>query len=168
MKDIHGLDLDSIWMAEFRGFFFGEGYLGVIVNGKKHGKIQHTCRAQITLRDDDVEMLHDIHSKLGGLLHTEKRGRISKINGKKHVTRPYSVWRVTGKPDVTRVCDILELSVMPSKKRLEVLVLRKYLDTIGILKHGPRTKEKAELWKKTFDIRQELANELKRLHSYGK
>ena len=170
MKDIKGRTISKIWLAEFRGFFFGDGYLGVVANGKnRKGKVYYSCRAQITIRDDDIKMLKDIKSKLGGLLHTEQRGKISKKDGKVSISRPYSVWRATGKKEVSVVCDILDMSVMPSKKIKEVIEMRKYLNTIGAVGHGPlNNKKKIASYKRTLEKRDKIALELKRLHSYNK
>jgi len=171
MKDVNGKELDKVWMAEFRGFFFGEGYLGITTNGKERRKNRwrrkhHLARAAITLRDDDEEILKAIREKLGGIFHREGHGRKSNFGDKEFDTKPYVVWRVTSKEDVSRVCDILEGGLLPSKKRREIIIMRKFLATVGTQKRGPKTPKKEAEFGLVLEERERLAAEIRRLHSY--
>lgn len=168
MKDVNGKALDPIWMAEFRGFFFGEGYLGITRNGKGRSKTsapQFVPRAAITARDDDEAVLQDIHSKLGGLIHYDGRGKITVFEGVEHKTKPYAVWRVTSKDDVARVCDVLELGTLPSKKRHEIAIMREFLATQGV-KRGRLNPKEQVAYGKIVANRQRLAEKLKEMHAY--
>lgn len=166
MKDAHGNRLDPIWMAEFRGFFFGEGHLGITTNGTLKGKT-YVARAAITLRDDDEPVLREIQARLGGLLHRERHGKISKINGKTHQTKPYVVWRVTSRADVARVCDILDAGVLPAKKRREVSIIREFLSTLGNTKPGIKSVEEQAVYDRLMARRASLAADLRAAHAYG-
>lgn len=166
MRDAHGEELDPVWMAEFRGFFFGEGYLGITTNGRGRGKVYHIARAAITLRDDDEPVLREIQKRLGGLLHRERCGRVSHVDGTPHQTKPFVVWRVTSKSDVARVCDILDAGHLPSKKRREIAVMRAFLATVGITKKGPKGLAEQLEHEQLTATREALAAQLRAYHSY--
>lgn len=155
--DVNGEPLDPFWAAEFRGYFFGDGYLGIVRNGKdrRTGLPMNTARAQITTRDDDAAMLHDISAKLGG-----KVSLAAASGDRKH--HPVAIWRTRNMVDVARVCDALDGGLMPSKKRAEIAVVRRYL-AIRI-PPGPRTAD--------FNVealraeREACIAEIQRLHAY--
>jgi LAGLIDADG endonuclease len=152
-KQTRGVALDPIWEAEFRGFFFGDGYLGITTNGvSRHtGETTFTVRAQITVRDDDIAMLHDIASKIGGKVYSET-GTAKR--------RPIAIWRIRNAKQIAQICDILERGVMPSKKIAEVAVVRRFLSYPHAFGQGFRvTSEIAK-------IRHACVAEIKRLHSY--
>lgn len=151
--DITGNHLDPIWAAEFRGYFFGDGYLGIVRNGTGRGA-HSTARAQITTRDDDVEMLYDISSKLGG--------KVTLAGNKNRICNPVAIWRTRNMKDVERVCDILEDGLMPSKKRAEIIVVRKYLSI-----HIPRGPRVSYLnYDALYAEKEACIVEIQRLHSY--
>jgi len=155
--DVSGGFIDPLWAAEFRGYFFGDGYLGIVRNGRSKGTglSSSTARAQITTRDDDAAMLYDISSRLGGSLSfTVATG------GRVHC--PVAIWRTRNAADVLRVCDVLDGGMMPSKKIAEIAVVRRYLSIK--IPPGPSTAL-------TLTLRQErdlLIDEIQRLHSYRK
>lgn len=61
--DVTGQPIDPIWAAEFRGFFWGEGCLGVaIIRG------MYRIQAVINLRMDDADTLRAFQARLGGSL----------------------------------------------------------------------------------------------------
>lgn len=74
--DKHGRVISERWLAEFAGYFYGEGYLGITTNGMARDGIHrnYTARAQITARMDDLALIQEIHDKLGGTIHYEGRG----------------------------------------------------------------------------------------------
>lgn len=162
-----GTFLDPLWEAEFRGFFFGEGYLGITSNGYgRNGYRHYLARAQITLRDDDASILYQIQKKLGGCVYVEKKGRSSKSsNGELYQSNPYIVWRVGSREDVTRICNILEKSLLPSKKKQEIVIMRLFLNTLGI-KNGPKSEEEKVELNRVQLVRSSLASQLKKMHAY--
>lgn len=132
MKGIDGKKLDPLWIAEFRGFFYADGYIGITSNGiSRNGKHKKFCaHAQVTQTRTDEAVLLDIQEKLGGTIWFEGRGRISYCRGVKVVTKPYCAWRVRSRNDVERILSILESGLLPSKKRKEIPILRAFLDTV--------------------------------------
>lgn len=127
--DVNGCDINELWLAEFRGFFFGEGYLGITTNGvDKYGNVSYTARVQISLRHDDESILKEIQSKLGGNFSYENR---KWKDGRKQQNK-VAVWRARHFKDVSRVCDILETGMLPSKKKNEIAVIRKFLKLHGL------------------------------------
>lgn len=161
MDDANDNPINSEWLAEFRGFFFGEGFLGIVSWGKHpKGYSKLVPRAQITCRSDDVAILHDICSKLGGFVYTEWDGR--KSSGKHeelYQSNPYSAWRITKASDIRRLCDILEGGLLPSRKKEQISTMREFLATC--LPPGKRLTD--ELYAK----RQELHLKIKALHQYS-
>lgn len=145
--------LDPIWCAEFRGFFWGEGYLGICSWGKHpKGYTKLSPRIQISIRDDDAQMLQDIHAKLGGVLTYQANNRhMANAN-------PVCVWRVTRKDEIERILDVLEQGVMPCKKQRQIVVLREYLKTM----RPPGRRISGAIYR----TREELHRQIKELHSY--
>ena len=160
MKDINDTELDPAWIAEFRGFFFGEGFLGIVSWGMHSGYPKLMVRAQITSRSDDEAILHDIRSHLGGIVYRENAGRSSSgKRGELYQSNPYSVWRITKADDIRRLCNILEGGVLPSRKKAQIAVIREFLDTI--LPPGKR------IDLVTRAKRHELHEKIKALHQYS-
>lgn len=162
MLDIHGNELDPIWCAEFRGYFYGEGFLGIVSWGKiptlNIPKLM--VRAQITCRSDDAPVLADIHSKLGGIFYQEHKGRkTSNREGVYYQSNPYHVWRVTKADHIRRICDILSEGVLPARKRDQVAIIREFLATIDA--PGKRVSQD------TYILRQTLHEKIKALHQYS-
>ena len=163
IRDINGKIIEQKWASEFRGFFFGEGYLGIIRNGKmRNGKVYHKARAQITLRDDDLPIIEAIFKRLGGCIHREKRGRKTKFSTGESWSKPYVVWRVSNIPDISRVCDILEDGLLPSKKIREISIVRKFLAIVKL--PGPGNYMEKE---NANSERALLHKEILRLHKYN-
>jgi hypothetical protein len=145
--------LDPIWCAEFRGFFWGEGYLGITSWGiHPSGHIKLSPRIQIAIRDDDADVLRDIHSRLGGVLTFQANNRhMAKAN-------PIAVWRVTRKDQIARVLDVLEGGILPSKKRLQVAIVREFLETVP----EPGHRIPSDVYRR----REDLHRRIKELHAY--
>lgn len=166
MKDINGVEINPIWMAEFRGFFFGEGYIGITTNGLSRNKYLHyNPRIQITLRDDDISILKEIQAKLGGGLYREGLGRKTKKDGKEYQSKPYAVWRMRKKQDIERVLKILDAGYMPSQKRLQINTLRKFIKTVGCTR-GPKTHKNQVIFESILVQRSNLHKEMLNLHEY--
>jgi hypothetical protein len=150
------------WEDEFRGFFWGEGYLGICRNGKdRKGRNAYTVRAQITLRSDDIAMLEDIKNRIGGGIHFEGRGRKSKHDGKVFPTKPYAAWRARSKVEVCRVCDILDGGYLPSKKRREVELIRRYIALVF-----PPGKKSDAVANGILAEREKMVAEIKAMHKW--
>lgn len=150
-----GHPLDPLWAAEFRGFFFGDGYLSIARNGKNRAdRPSYSPIAQIVARADDAEILHDIEQKLGGGVY------LSFPSNKR--SQPTKSWRVRSRAGVSLVCDVLEGGLLPSKKLDEVHVVREFMALSE--PYGPR--------KPGFDHeyvaaeRERLWKEIKELHAY--
>jgi len=124
--DVQNRPIDRIWAAEFRGYFFGDGFLGIVRNGMDHrsGLPANTARAQITTCDDDADMVRDIAARLGGRVYGDVFASGHRLPSHR---KPVVVWRTRNMSDVARVCTVLEAGIMPSKKRAEVAVMRRYL-----------------------------------------
>lgn len=102
-------------LAEFRGFFFGEGHLDIVRQGK--GGHNLYPRARIALREDDVEVLRWCVSLFGGCL-TYRAATLSWC------------WQLTGRERVAELVAVLSGGVMPAKKRREVEIVAEALSLI--------------------------------------
>lgn len=82
--DEDGKEIDPIWQAEFRGFFWGEGTIACSQNMHfSGGSYSFSGIASIGLRDDDGDLLREFHRRLGGRLRVEKyRSGIHKDDGR--------------------------------------------------------------------------------------
>lgn len=146
MQDIHGCEIDPVWVAEFRGFFCADGYLGIVRDGKsRKGNQIYTARVNISLRLDDLPILEEIQKRLGGCIcfagaRTKQKGDGSKVL----VSNPTATWRVSGIKNITRVCDLLEGGIIPFRKKDQVTNIRSFL----CLKapKGPTSESKWAAW----------------------
>lgn len=163
IKDVDKNTLNPFWLAEFRGFFFGEGYLGIIKNGRaRDGYISYVARAQITLRADDIDVLNDISAKLGGLVYLEGRGRkTTGADNRIYQSKPYAVWRITKASKILEICEILKDGLLPAKKMREIETVREFV-TMRV-KKGKGNKDEFTIVQKRRD---ELHKQIKELHRY--
>lgn len=126
MLDALGKEFDPLWMAEFRGFFWGEGCLSFqYVHRKDHPFPVYRLHAKVSLRQDDAALLIDVHEKLGGTLWYRNKTYQNQRFG--HITNPAVVWDATGHDSLLRVSHVLEGGVLPSKKLQEYLIWREAL-----------------------------------------
>lgn len=106
--------LDPIWAAEFRGFFYGEGCARMDNNSGNFRPI-----LTIGLRADDIAILEEIQSKLGGTINEkpEHHKNPNAFDGKK--------WAVTGWSPVRSVIEATSLlgDRLSAKKRQDVSIL---------------------------------------------
>ena len=106
--------MDELWEAEFRGFFFGEGYIGMNKVKPRQGVNAYRAVAQINIRADDAAVLYDIQRHLGGSVHNRIRPGTPFA---KYVSHPSIEWSVTNRDELRRVVAILLRGQLPSKKR---------------------------------------------------
>lgn len=149
--------LSDLWVAEFRGYFWGDGYLGITTNGTGKRIPSFTARAQITTRDDDAAMLHDIAERIGGKVSGDDWARGSEKR------RPVAIWRTRNPATVGLVCDLLDGGLMPSKKRREVDVVRRFL-ALEPFPSGRHTE--AFDYDAAVAARYALVEEIKAMHAY--
>lgn len=102
-----------VWLSEFRGLFWGEGYAGIVRNNTSFSPV-----LALRLRDDDGDLIRDIQSKLGG------RYLISQTSLKNPNAGDSLEWRTTDLDHCIELCHMLLDSVLPAKK---------YRDTEAVL-----------------------------------
>ena len=129
--DIVGEEIDPIWAAGFRGFFWGEGTLGMTArlgNPKVNPLIKwvrHSIAvtASIGLRSDDSALLVEFQRRLGGRLRTEPyRG----ADSRKTITR----WTVGTAQQNVRIGRLLESPTeLPFSKARQLSVWRRAVET---------------------------------------
>ena len=125
---------NKLWEAEFRGFFWGEGYIGIYAcNRHEGGKHYKIVRPQLSINqaENNLSILKEIQSKLGG--------RIQKIPSFKYkdgiLRRTQYLWIVNDIYTIQRVIDILKKGLFPDKK-LDYLSLVE--ECISIMKKHKR------------------------------
>lgn len=109
VRDTHGKEIDQVWQAEFRGFFWGEGTIAV--NQKTNG-YSFAAVASIGLRSDDAAILMEFQRRLNGRIRIEPY----RDGSGKTITR----WVVGVAKDCERVGQILaggKTALMFNKKR---------------------------------------------------
>lgn len=128
--------VSEVEAAEFRGLFFGEGHLDLIRNSSLQTLYP---RARIAVRDDDAEIVLWCKSLFGGNI------------SRRPATRS-TTWQLTGKVRIGHLLDVLEGGMIPSKKRVEVALMREAWNL-----KGPRgVHETPEVRARLYEIRDEL------------
>lgn len=127
MLDAQGREFDPIWMAEFRGFFWGEGCLSFqFVHRKDYPFPVYRLHAKASLREDDSALLYDVYEKMGGTIwHRNKTYQNQRFG---HTTNPAVIWDATGHESLCRVAYVLDGGLLPAKKRLELSVWKEALE----------------------------------------
>ncbi|MFA6135632.1 MAG: hypothetical protein WC869_16610 [Phycisphaerae bacterium] len=143
VTDIHGLPIEPLWAAEFRGFFLGEGSLeiGLIRHtqlwkgrkGRPATPVAHIYdelrpRARLIQRDDSRAILDAVKARLGGNI-TAHNARVftSGGNGKVYENKPTISWYVMNSEGIQRVLDLLKGGCFPHTKLREVAILEEFL-----------------------------------------
>jgi hypothetical protein len=112
---ISGVDTDLEWLAEFRGFFWGEGCLDISFFNRKGNSHPSYCpRARIGLNAVDLPLLEEIRSVFGGNLHYRA------------ATNSWT-WQLTGKNKLLRLIECLTGARTSAHKAKQVAVFREVL-----------------------------------------
>lgn len=120
-KPVDYSHIGSLWWAEFRGFFYGEGCVYFrdmktrtsFKNPTSRRKLSPTLT--IALRRDDSSVLEEIHHTLGGLFH------LKPAHGK---TNEAAAWSMNGWSPVYNVLLYLLDGLLPSKKGKELTLVK--------------------------------------------
>ena len=136
-RDINGNKFKTRWISEFCGFMWGEGYVG-IVRYEKKGKPFYRGQVSIQLREDDLSILEEIKSKLGG--HIWKASPERKL-GDYTCHQTYG-WICTNKEELMRIVKVLDKGSFPSKKRKNIKLLKKYLNISKRIRNNNEIKER--------------------------
>jgi DNA-binding CsgD family transcriptional regulator len=130
-------DLDPLWAAEFRGFFYGEGCATM---DNEHNHL--SPRLTINLRLDDAQILDDIHTRLGGSIYT----RTKHYKGRNdHDQRR---WTATGWPLCRAIIEKTGLAsscVLPAKKCRDLVLLYDAILARYSMPHFIRDDDRAKL-----------------------
>lgn len=149
------------WCNEFVGFCWGEAYIGVTryFRRRKWGEKYWLFRGQIkiALREDDLPLLREFQSKLGGHIYRAGKRIVYGSNGQIYSQRQNYQWLVTNNDNLRKIAKILNQSFLPAKKRKSLEVLNKFLDLV----HKTGQKYTKEEWSKLEQLRQESINATK-------
>jgi len=131
---------DPIWRAEFRGLFWGEGWLGIdMYKNRRHGKmyVAHRPSIQIAQAEDSKSMLVHIQEILGGTLY-ERKSTYSSRGAKQLVF----TWMSRTNSTCRQIIDILrEESFYIDKKVPKVQAMHEFLLLVEELNGKPRNEE---------------------------
>lgn len=126
---------NPLWLAEFRGFFWGEGNFMIDLAERQVGKcLTWTARVRVRViqRDDEAEVLENIRSVLGGHLYGHKSYKmVSGGNGRQYVNNRQITWQLQDKDTIEKVLDFLDGGLLPHSKRLQIAVMR---DAIAVMR----------------------------------
>jgi hypothetical protein len=108
---------DQIWMAEFRGLFWGEGCADIQRYHRDRAKeLLYRPRLRMQLREDDGKLLEEIQAEFGGTLN--------RMANEGQRSKPALQWTLANKEDIVKVCDILMAGRLPAKKRHQIKLVR--------------------------------------------
>jgi len=161
LRDIHGSPIDPIWAAEFRGFFWADGYMGIHqVHRKYRGKrITHLRPSlKISQRNDNRAILEAFQARLGGYITTNPGRQVRDIRGNARFTRPMACWEVHTTEGVRRAISLLCDGILPHNKQAQLKVMQEYLS----MRHAPGHKYTSEEKERMEALRQEMVS----LHQY--
>jgi hypothetical protein len=131
---------DPIWRAEFRGLFWGEGWLGIdMYKNRRHGKmyVAHRPSFQIAQAEDNKAMVYHVQEVLGGSIYERKA--LYGSNGAKQMTFTWmgrSHWIARKATDILR-----EESFYIDKKAPKVEAMHEFLLIVESLGRKPRGEE---------------------------
>lgn len=137
------LSVDPLWLAEFRGLFYGEGTAMIIRNNSSYAP----CIA-IRLRDDDADMITQIHHKIGGRLLKSNRSRVNEKHGDQ------LEWRVTDMNRCRLICETLLTGLLPAKKKRDIELVRDFCDWRSGTSYYFTEDERQEAERRFLEIRE--------------
>lgn len=107
----------EIWIAEFRGLFWGEGCADIQrYTRKRHKNYIYRPRLRMQLRADDGEMLFDIQKKYGGT--------VNKIDNSHRNNHDAYQWTLANKQSIVECCNDLLEGQLPAKKKHQIKLVR--------------------------------------------
>lgn len=131
---------DPLWRAEFRGFFWGEGWLGIdMFKSRRHGRLYtcHRASIQIAQANDNKAMLYHIQEVLGGTVY-ERKSTYNSQNAKQICY----TWMTRCRSTCQKIVEILQdESTFVDKKTEKVEALRKFIAIAEELNGNRRSEE---------------------------
>jgi len=163
-NDINGNPIDPIWVAEFCGFFMGEGTIGIYCSTRSYrgsrNRYYFHASASITQRDDCGDVLKEFYDKFGGCLTSAGSENFTNPLAYNYNRKPQITWRVGNRNTVKLIVDILRTSKINHSKSNILDVMDEFLAL-------PRIRGK-HISDDEFNIMNELYEKSKRLHLYNK
>lgn len=134
--------IDELWLAEFRGLFWGEGCAD-IQRYSRNGYYLYRPRLRMQLRADDEQMLREIQEVFGGTLNY--------VSNESRNNHPAYQWTLQNKEAVAWVCEKVLLSGrLSAKKKYQIEYVREAAalraGKLGHTSEGEKTRL-AELYK---------------------
>ena len=118
IKSVSYAHIDSIWAAEFRGFFYGDGSVS-LSKSKRKGSYLYRPRLGIVLRLDSLPVLKDIQSHVGGGVDEHVKGYTNNFGYK---SNPTARWRTNSYSNIFAIIRdiLLPGALLPATKRVEI------------------------------------------------
>ena len=126
LLDRVGTPFSPEWVAEFRGFFAGEGSLSIQVIRKKDNLLFRP-RCRISLRLDDREILEVFHIRIGGsLFYTDKQASVNSFGRR----NPTITWDASSLCHAKIIRELLRSPILPAKKFKEFPLWSEAIDIL--------------------------------------
>ena len=124
---------NEVWVAEFRGFFWGEGCLDLTPFNRKGGNFtSYTPRVRIGVNAVDAPILEEIKAAFGGSIYFQARNDSAN-------------WQLTGKDRVSVVLGCLRGGLLTAAKYPQVATMQRALDLIPVRGKNYTDEIRAEL-----------------------
>lgn len=151
---------DSEWIAEFRGFFWGEGNFMIDIMHRQIGRyVSYDTRVRVRIiqRDDERPALESIQKRFGGNITTHKA--FMSNDGRGYLSHKQIVWQSSSRDIVERVLNALDNGNLPHSKRLQITVMREALAVMQSRRHKYTDEQITKL--------RELKDRLQNLRKYA-
>lgn len=122
VKHISYADVNPIWAAEFRGFFYGDGYAGLNeFYSKEHKVPMYKPKLGISLRVDSLPLLKDVQAHIGGSVDQTK----GYINSFGYQSNPVARWYTCSYSNIMAIIRdvLLPGALLPATKRVQIELL---------------------------------------------
>ena len=150
---------NSEWLAEFRGFFWGEGNFMIdIMHRKVNNYLTYDIRVRVRIiqRDDERPVLMAIQKRFGGHVTTHKA--FMSNDGRGYLSHKQITWQCTARDQVKIVLDALDNGHLPHSKHFQIAVMREAMGVMQSRRHKYTDEQIAKL--------RELKNRLQNLRKY--
>jgi hypothetical protein len=109
-----------MWVAEFRGFFMGEGHVSIARRRAGDDRWVYRPELHINLRLDDRAVCDEISECLGGRVNVYKPSKSSH-------SKPQARWSIEGYKYCEAILELLRDGCLPAKKQREVALVLDFI-----------------------------------------
>lgn len=118
------MELDPAFGHWLAGFIDGEGTFAIERCNPRTGRPSYSTRMALILRDDDAEVIEEIHRRTGIGRVFRKRRRPDGRPGFRATSNPQVGWIIQSKADCALLVDLLDHYPLRSKKARDYAIWR--------------------------------------------